>query len=140
MGFIKNVPLFALLLVAYNVIIIGFAATNPDTNVLDFQIAEFPLPSGKSWIPTNRDVLILIGLVVLYIELIKSTQTATTTVVEHTFSMFVFIIYLVEFLMLPQVADSAFLILGFMSLIDVIAGFTITISTAKRDFSLGGRD
>jgi hypothetical protein len=36
--------------------------------------------------------------------------------------------------------DSTFLFLTIMSFIDVIAGFTITIAAARRDFALGGRE
>ena len=137
MSFIRNVPLFAVLLLVYNGLIGVFARRFPDRDMLDFIFIRLKLPSGEIWGPTVSDALIIVGLFTLYIEIIKATRTANSTVVEHTFSMFVFLVYLIEFLLVPLVADSAFLILACMSLVDVIAGFTITFSTAKRDFSVG---
>ena len=51
--------------------------------------------------------------------------------------MMVFLAYLFEFLFFPYVADSAFLILCVMSLIDVLAGFTISVISARRDLTVG---
>ncbi|NIV72362.1 MAG: hypothetical protein GWN44_06610 [Calditrichae bacterium] len=96
------------------------------------------LPSNHAWQPTMHDIVLMIGLLVLYFEIVKSTKTGSTTVVDHTLSTFVFIAYLLEFLMAPIVADSTFVLLGCMSLLDVLAGFTITIVAARRDFSVGG--
>ena len=138
MAFIRHVPLFAILLIIYNVFIVYFAGQNPDGNILDYTPIRFKLPSDRIWGPSISDILVLAGLFVLYIEIVKATRTADSTIVEHTFSMFVFLVYLIEFLLVPTVGDSAFLILACMSFLDVVAGFTITFSTAKRDFSVGG--
>ncbi len=138
MAFIRHVPLFAILLIIYNIFIVYFARLDPGGDILGFIPIKFRLPSGRIWGPSISDMLVLSGLFVLYIEIVKATRTADSTIVEHTFSMFVFLVYLIEFLLVDAVGDSAFLILACMSFLDVVAGFTITFSTAKRDFSVGG--
>ena len=50
-------------------------------------------------------------------------------------SLLVFVIFLVEFMVVPQVGNTTFLILTVASLLDVVMGFTVTISTASRDFA-----
>ena len=135
---IRNIPMFALLLVIYHVMLAFFAQRFPNQDMLDFVLIRWKLPSEALWSLTVSDAVILAGLMFLFIELIKSTRTATGTMVEHIFSMFVFLVYLLEFLLFPLVAHSAFLILAGMSFIDVLAGFTISYNTAKRDFSVGG--
>lgn len=138
MKIIRSIPLFAILLIFYNAVIAFFRMTTPELDILNYRLFEVTLPSQKPWAPTSKDALILLGLMVLYIEIIKSTSSSDQAIVEHVFSMFVFLVYLIEFLLFPYVADSTFLILCFMSLIDVIAGFTISISAARRDLSVSG--
>ena len=100
-------------------------------------IANIPLISGATWRPLPADILLLIAVFVLYVELFKSTRTSVSSIVEHVLSMFVFIAFLVEFLVVEACGTSTFLIVTLLSLIDVIGGFTITISTARRDFGVG---
>jgi hypothetical protein len=56
------------------------------------------------------------------------------------FSVLVFVAYLVEFLVVQPAATSLFFILMAISLIDVIAGFSISITGARRDVSFGHGD
>jgi hypothetical protein len=93
--------------------------------------------SGGVWKLTWGDVLLLIGMVVLFIEIVKATYTGTASMVDHGLSMVVFIAFLVEFLMVSQAASSVFFLLMMAALIDVIAGFTIGIRVAKRDIGFG---
>ena len=48
----------------------------------------------------------------------------------------VFIIFLIEFIVVKGAGTSTFFILALMSLFDVIAGFSVTITTARRDVTL----
>jgi hypothetical protein len=96
--------------------------------------------SGGVWKLTWGDVLLLIGIVVLFIEIVKATYTGTASMIDHGLSMVVFIAFLVEFLMVSRAASSVFFLLMMTALIDVIAGFTIGIRVAKRDIGFGGVD
>lgn len=83
--------------------------------------------------------MVLLGVACLYVELFKATRTSETTIVDHLLSTFVLIFYLTAWLIYPWAGNSVFLILTGMTFLDVIAGFTITISAARRDLALGGR-
>jgi uncharacterized membrane protein len=61
------------------------------------------------------------------------------SIVDHTLSTFVLVGFLVSWLIFDWAGNSVFLILTVMSFLDVIAGFTITIASARRDLSLGGK-
>lgn len=95
------------------------------------------LPSGQKWHAHFSDLLLLFAAIMLYFELFKSTRTDTNAIVEHILSLLVFVVFLVSFLTIKPCGTSTFLLATLMSLIDVIAGFTITISTARRDLVLG---
>jgi len=77
-------------------------------------------------------------MLLLFIELIKSTYTSSLQMVDHGLSMLVFIACLVEFLLVPQATSSVFFFIMVASLIDVVAGALIGIRTARRDLNIGG--
>lgn len=128
------IPLFIVLLAAYNLAML-FGDIN---STLATQMYSVELVSGAQWTFTVSDLYIILGVLTLYIEVFKSTRTGVSSVIDHSLSMIVFIIFLVEFLVVQGCGTSTFFILGLMSLLDVIAGFTVSIVAARRDFSVGG--
>lgn len=130
---LQFIPLFALFLLTYwGLHLAGFFPQNLNVIVFNMQ-----LPSGAVWKPTYGDILLILGILALFVELFKSTRTTTTSIADHILSTFVLVGFLVFWLIFPWAGNSYFIILTMMSFLDVIAGFTITISTAKRDMSLG---
>lgn len=125
-------PLFAFVLMAYwGLHIIQFFPQN--INVVIFHLN---LPSGAVWKPTYGDLMIIFGIFVLFIELFKSTRTSTTSIIDHILSTFVLVAFLVCWLIYPWAGNSYFMILTMMTFLDVLAGFTITISAARRDIGI----
>jgi hypothetical protein len=59
--------------------------------------------------------------------------------VDHALSMVLFVVALLEFLLVPACGTSVFLIITALALIDVIAGFTVSLSTARRDIAINSR-
>jgi len=82
------------------------------------------------------DLFVIVGLVFLFIEVLKSTRTSQAAIFDHILSTLVLIIFLVEFIVVRGAGTSTFFILTLMSLFDVIAGFTVTITSARRDVTL----
>ncbi|MEL7040166.1 MAG: hypothetical protein AAGL90_01505 [Pseudomonadota bacterium] len=89
------------------------------------------------WVLTKGDALLLLSIAVLFMEILKSTSTGTATIMNHAFSMIVFIVCLMLFLLHPNFATSVFFILTVMALLDVLAGVVVTIVSARRDFGVG---
>ncbi len=133
MRFIRSIPLFAYLWVLYNVLMVG----GDMQETLATGLFGVTLPSDAPWVLSIADLFTVVGVVALYIEIFKSTRTGVTSILDHTLSMGVFILFLVEFIVVPGAGTSPFFILTMMSLLDVIAGYTISISAARRDFQLG---
>ena len=128
---IKNFPLLLIIVVLFN----GFVfLTN---GVLDAEIFRLTMVSGVEWVFTHSDLFITGALFLLFIELIKATRTDKSSLVDHALSTLVFIGCLVEFLLVKQAAHSTFFIITLITLIDVVAGYSITISAARRDFGVG---
>lgn len=131
-GFI--VPLLIIPFLVYNLVVFLFFGGNPINWAAG--LFSIPMPSGMPWAVTAGDLLLVIGVIMLFFEVLKSTQTARNSIIEHMLSMFLFVIFLVEFLLVGAAASSVFFLLMVMSLIDVVAGFTVSITSASRDVSM----
>lgn len=131
---INAIPLTVVPLILYNVI--GFATSGEPWNQALFSM---PLMSGLHWDVKFSDIMILLALVFLFFETLRSARPAlTSTITNHIISTIVLIIYIVEFIVVPVAATSLFFVLTAVALFDVVAGFTISIRTAQRDISFGG--
>ncbi len=104
----------------------------------DLQLFDLSMISGAEWTLTLGDLVIIITLILLFVELIKATRTGGSSIVDHALSTLLFVICLVEFLMVKEAATSVFFFIMIVTLIDVVAGFSITIRAARRDFGFGG--
>lgn len=94
--------------------------------------------SGASWGLTPGDLILMLGLFFLFIEMVKSSDTGTSSIINHGMSMMVFVIGLVLFLLVGQFSTSVFFLLILMALLDTVAGFVVTIVAARRDLAVGG--
>lgn len=135
MAILSIFPLFGFFLIGYYVFfLIGIFPEE-----LNRQVFSVNLPSGQLWEPNIAVMIILLGLVALFIELFKSTRTSSVSILDHILSTFVLVGFMVSWMIFDWAGNSVFLILTIMSFLDVIAGFTITIASARRDLSLGGK-
>ncbi|MDB5612411.1 MAG: hypothetical protein JWQ22_64 [Devosia sp.] len=127
-------PLLVVPFVLYNIAALLFFGGSP----LGWTIGLFTIPmvSGTPWAITAGDFLLVIGIVCLFIEVLKSTNSSRTSIIEHMLSMVLFVAFLIEFLLAGAAASSVFFLLMVMSLIDVVAGFTVSITSAGRDVSM----
>ncbi|WP_244465705.1 hypothetical protein [Devosia chinhatensis] len=127
-------PLLVFPFLIYNLVVFLFFGGNPVN--WGAGLFSIPMPSGMPWAITAGDFLLVIGIVLLFFEVLKSTQTARASIVEHMLSMVLFVVFLIEFLLVGAASSSVFFLLMVMSLIDVVAGFTVSITSASRDVSM----
>ena len=125
--------------VIYNILALGGATLSTVTSMrerLDADVFEVTMTSGVIWHITPGHALIGASLLMLFFELIKSTGIGRAAVMNHAFSLILFIVCLVEFLLMPAFATSVFFLVMVMTLLDVMAGFMVTIAAARRDFAV----
>ena len=146
-------PLLVIPVALYNLLALGFggavetvnaqgelvrATSAPILNLLNGPFMPLPMISGVDWMLTKGDAILLLAIVFLFLEILKSTSTGTSTIINHAISMMLFIVCLIQFLLLPNFATSTFFILMSMALLDVLAGVVVTIVSARRDFGVAG--
>lgn len=128
----KAIPLFAIPLIAYNLLML----LGDIVPALANELFAFDLISGARWSFSVHDAFVTGGVLILYFEIFKSTRTGVASVLDHTLSTLIFVIFLIEFLTLAACGTSTFFVLGLMALLDVISGFTVSIVAARRDFGV----
>ncbi|WP_322988478.1 hypothetical protein [Hoeflea sp.] len=129
------IPLMIVPLVLYNLVMLGMISGG--VSGLGSTVTSMSMMSGAAWTMSLGDLLIVIALGLLFIEVLKATRTGAWSVIDHMLSMFVFVAFLVEFLLVRDAATQVFFILMVIALIDVIAGFSVAIRSAGRDVSIG---
>ncbi len=136
-------PLLVLPWLAYNLLamfsLFGGADVNSAYNATTHVLFATPMPSpGTQWAVSTGDFILFGALICLFFELLKSTQSDKVAIINHSLSMVLFIVCLVEFLLFRPFATSTFFLLTSMTLMDVLAGFIVTAISARKDIDFGG--
>ncbi|WP_319532480.1 hypothetical protein [uncultured Cohaesibacter sp.] len=131
-----NIPLLIAPLVVYNAFAFGLMGTTIG-DPWSAPIFTIQMVSQARWTLTLGDLMIVASLVLLFVEILKATRTGMGSIVDHILSTLLFVAYLIEFLLVRETATSVFFILMVISLIDVIAGYSVTIRGARRDMTFG---
>ncbi len=128
-------------LIGFPLLVIPFAIYNmiaflmPGLNWTD-KVSTIHLISGTDWTVTSEDILLAFSILLLSVEIMKSTRMGVRNIIDHVLSMVLFIVMLVEFLLVKQAGTSTFFILMIISLVDVMTGFIVSIRTAQRDIEI----
>lgn len=126
-------PLLALPLIYYNFMVLAVFGLDPlQVNQwlggTAFQIQMF---SGTTWSMTQSDVIVAASMGLLFIEILKSIGAPMLSLVNHGIAVLTLLVFSVEFMSIPGFTTSAYFMLALMQLIDVIAGYTITIVASR---------
>jgi hypothetical protein len=127
-------------LIAFPLLLIPFVLYNMVAFLLDMDFTtnlfSVPLLAGRSMAVSTGDLLVLLGIILLYVEILKATRLASRAIMDHVLSFVLFVVMIIEFVAVPKAATSTFLMLMALCCVDVLGGFTITIRTAQRDISM----
>ena len=102
---------------------------------LGSELLSFALPSGARFALTVSELLLAISTIVLFFEVMNAASAKSNSILNHGLSMLVFIACFIGFLLVPAFGTGTFLIITLMALVDVVAGYSISILTARRDMT-----
>ena len=126
MSYIISFPILAIVIAAYLVMAAGGGM------MLDADAFSTTLASGAEFTLRGGDFFVIAGLVALFFEMLKAARTTRATVVDHVLSTATFVVALVCFLLVGEAGTPTFFLLMLMTLIDVVAGFSISLFAARR--------
>ena len=127
-------------LIAFPLLLVPFALYNMVAFLLDLSfdtaLFGFSLLSGQSVAVSAGDVLVILGVLLLYVEILKVTRLAAKAVMDHLLSMMLFAAMAFEFVSVQRAATSTFLVLLVLSFVDVISGLSLAIPASPRGIAL----
>jgi hypothetical protein len=127
----------AMYLIAFPLLLLPFAFFNIVIFLLNmpFTDAVFTIPLvSEPTIPpvfnrtmpvTTADLIVAIGILLLYVEVVKAARPGGKGIVDHLLSFIVFIAMAAELALVPKAANSTLLLLTVLGFVDVIAGLSI---------------
>ncbi|HEY6993003.1 MAG TPA: hypothetical protein VH397_04770 [Xanthobacteraceae bacterium] len=129
-------------LIAFPLLLLPFAFFNIVIFLLNMPLTEkvltIPLVSEPTMPPvfdrsmsvTTGDLIVAIGMLLLYVEVVKAARPGGKGVVDHLLSFIVFVAMAAELVLVPRAtaspsATSTLLLLTVLGFVDVIAGLSI---------------
>lgn len=128
----RYIPLLVVPLLLYNVFAF-FVFANYDDDFREATMVHVPIVSGATFSLTVAACIVILAVLLLGVEVVKAARIGSGSVVDHMLATVLFVIYLVEFLLVPQAATSTFLILMVIALMDLLCGFAVSLKSATRD-------
>ena len=129
-------PLLLLPVAAYNILALALVGGLDASGLgarLGAPIVDLRIGAGGNWPVSIADLLIAATVIVMFVELVKSTHSRRVALVNHILSIVLFIACLAEMLLLAAFATSSFFLITLMVLLDVVAGFILGRATRARE-------
>ncbi len=130
LGFLRVMPFIGLAVVLYLVGVLVFGAS------LSTGIFSFQLPSGAQLRFLFSDLVMILGLLLFFVELLLSTSPTKASLLNHALSMALFVACGLLFLLVEACGTTTFLFLTTLAMVDVISGYSISIIAARRDLTV----
>ena len=135
---LSGIPRLIIPFILYNLGLGGSFEAAAGSDLWESELMSLRMMSGGVFSLTVGDALVVTALALLFVEIVKATRTTNVSIVDHLLSTFVFVAFLVEFLLVQAAARSVFFTLMVISLVDVLAGFSVSLRSAGRDVNLSG--
>ena len=131
-------------LIAFPLLLIPFAIYNIMAFLLglpfDHTAFSIPLLEEGQLPVTTGDLLVGLGILLLYIEVLKAARFAAKTIMDHVLSLLLFAAMTAELLLVPGAATPTLLLLVVLSFVDVITGMSLAGHAKQHEIMIEGAD
>jgi hypothetical protein len=127
-------PLLLIPFVLYNMII--FLLNMPFSEV----VFSIPLLEGRRLPVTTGDLLVMLGMLLLYVEVLKAARLGSKGVMDHVLSFALFVGMAVELVLVPRAMTPTLLLLTTLAFVDVIIGVSFIGRRKPREIVLEDED
>jgi hypothetical protein len=129
-GFLRALPFIGFAVLVYLVGVLVFRLS------LSTGVLAFGLPSGAQLKFLFSDLIMILGLMLFFVELLFAASPTKTSLLNHALSMALFVVCGLLFLLVEACGTSTFLFLTALTMVDVISGYSISIIAARRDLTV----
>jgi hypothetical protein len=135
--YLVGFPLLVIPFAIYNIIEFLMPGSAPGA-FWTYNAIRIGLASGAEWSLSAGDLMIAVSLLLLFVEMFKSSRLSSRTIMDHLLSTLLFVAMLVEFLLVKQAATATFFLLMVVAFVDAVGGFSVTIRSAQRAVTVDG--
>ncbi len=120
-------PLLLLPFAFFNMVIFLLNIPFSDTVFTIPLVSELTMPPvfERSMPVTLGDLLVAIGMLLLYVEVVKAARPGGRTIMDHVLALILFLAMAAELVLVPRAATSVLLLLTVLGFVDLIAGLSI---------------
>jgi hypothetical protein len=140
--FFEMVPLLTIPVLVYGLFALMLSGGN-GAEVFATRIEKglifLTLPSGAPWAVSGGDLLMFMGLIVLFFELTRGVGVSRFAIVHHTLAVLLALGCAGAFLVFDAFSTSSFFFLTIMCWLDMVGGVIFNIASAGSG-DRGGRD
>ena len=129
-------------LIAFPLLLIPFALYNMVALLLNMPFTEtvssIPLAPDRRMPLNVGDLLVAIGMLLLYIEVLKAARFGGKGVTDHILSFILFVAMVSELALVPQASTPTLLLLAVLGFVDFITGISLSIRRRQRAIVVEG--
>ena len=125
--YLISFPLLLLPFAFFNIVIflLNIPLTDPVFTIPLMSTPTVPPVFDRSIAVTTGDLIVAIGMLLLYVEVVKAARPGGKSIMDHLLSFILFVAMAAELLLVPRAASSTLLLLTVLSFVDVLAGISI---------------
>jgi undecaprenyl pyrophosphate phosphatase UppP len=127
-------PLLLIPFVLYNMII--FLLNMPFSEV----VFSIPLLEERRLPVTTADLLVMLGMLLLYVEVLKAARLGSKGFMDHVLSFALFVGMAAELALVPRAMTTTLLLLSALAFVDVIIGLSFIGRRKQREIVLEDDD
>jgi hypothetical protein len=129
-------------LIAFPLLLIPFALYNMIAFLLNMPFTDtvfvIPLLSNRSMPLNVGDLLVALGMLLLYLEALKAARFSAKGSMDHVLSFILFIAMVSEFVLVPRASTPTLFLLAVLGFVDVITGASLSMRRKAREIVLEG--
>jgi hypothetical protein len=130
-------------LIAFPLLLIPFALYNMIAFLLNIPFTDtvfmIPLVPNRRMPLNIGDLLVALGMLLLYVEALKAARFGAKGVMDHILSFILFIAMVGELIFVPRAATPTLFLLAVLGFVDVITGASLS-KRPQREIVLEGPD
>jgi hypothetical protein len=138
--FFEMVPLLAIPVLLYGLFALLFSGgQGPETFAqgIEKALIFLTLPSGSPWAVSGGDLLVLMGLIILFFELTRGVGVSRFAIVHHTLAVLLALACAGAFVAVDAFSTSSFFFLTIMCWLDMLGGVIFNIASAVQGGNQG---
>jgi hypothetical protein len=139
--FFEMVPLLSIPVLLYGLfalLLSGGQGPESFAQGIEKSLTYITLPSGSPWAISGGDLLVLMGLIILFFELTRGVGVSRFAIVHHTLAVLLALGCAGAFIALDAFSTSSFFFLMVMCWLDMIGGVIFNIASAVQGGGSGG--